>query len=118
MAAKDEVAALSRKFLLLLERLLTFPVPSVAAINGHAFGAGLMLACGTVLVIFLVITSFSEFIDFSFSHDYRVMASDAGLVCIPVVDIGILLPRSLLELARSPTLVVSLEFPFLMHLIL
>ncbi|MGH3726387.1 MAG: enoyl-CoA hydratase-related protein [Mycobacterium sp.] len=52
----------------LLSRILTFPLPTVAAINGHAFGAGAMLAV---------------------AHDYRVMRSDRGYLCFPEVDINI-----------------------------
>lgn len=52
----------------LLNRVLTFPLPTVAAINGHAFGAGSMLAI---------------------AHDYRVMREDRGYFCFPEVDIHI-----------------------------
>jgi Delta3-Delta2-enoyl-CoA isomerase len=53
---------------LLLARLLTLPVPTIAAINGHAFGAGAMLAL---------------------AHDFRIMRADRGYVCLPEVDLGI-----------------------------
>jgi enoyl-CoA hydratase/carnithine racemase len=52
----------------LLNRILTFPLPTVAAVNGHAFGAGSMLAI---------------------AHDYRVMREDRGYFCFPEVDIHI-----------------------------
>ncbi|MBA0047191.1 enoyl-CoA hydratase-related protein [Mycobacteroides sp. LB1] len=52
----------------LLSRVLTFALPTVAAVNGHAFGAGAMLAV---------------------AHDYRVMRSDRGYLCFPEVDIKI-----------------------------
>jgi enoyl-CoA hydratase/carnithine racemase len=52
----------------LLDRVLTFPLPTVAAVNGHAFGAGSMLAI---------------------AHDYRVMRDDRGYFCFPEVDIRI-----------------------------
>ncbi|MUM17616.1 enoyl-CoA hydratase/isomerase family protein [Mycobacterium sp. CBMA271] len=52
----------------LFSRVLTFPLPTVAAVNGHAFGAGAMLAV---------------------AHDYRVMRSDRGYLCFPEVDIQI-----------------------------
>jgi enoyl-CoA hydratase/carnithine racemase len=52
----------------LFARVLTLPVPTVAAVNGHAFGAGAMLAL---------------------AHDYRVMRSDRGYFCLPEVDINI-----------------------------
>lgn len=52
----------------LLARMLTLPVPTVAAVNGHAFGAGAMLAI---------------------AHDWRVMREDRGYYCFPEVDIQI-----------------------------
>lgn len=52
----------------LLARLLVLGVPSVAAVQGHAFGAGAMLAL---------------------AHDQRVMRSDRGWFCLPEVDIGL-----------------------------
>jgi len=52
----------------LLARILVFPAPTVAAINGHAFGIGAMaaLAC-----------------------DQQVMRSDRGWICLPEVDLGL-----------------------------
>jgi Delta3-Delta2-enoyl-CoA isomerase len=52
----------------LLARMLTLPVPTVAAVNGHAFGAGAMLAM---------------------AHDFRIMRADRGYFCFPEVDITI-----------------------------
>lgn len=51
----------------LMADLLVFPGITVAAINGHAFGAGLILSACT---------------------DYRVMRSDRGYFCFPEVDLG------------------------------
>jgi enoyl-CoA hydratase/carnithine racemase len=52
----------------LLARMLTLPVPTAAAVVGHAFGAGAMLAM---------------------AHDFRVMRADRGYFCFPEVDINI-----------------------------
>jgi enoyl-CoA hydratase/carnithine racemase len=51
----------------LLARLLTFPMATVAALNGHAFAAGLFIAL---------------------SHDFRVMREDKGFVCLPEIDLA------------------------------
>ncbi|HZA10232.1 enoyl-CoA hydratase-related protein [Mycobacterium sp.] len=52
----------------LLARVLTLPIPTAAAIPGHAFGAGAMLAL---------------------AHDFRVMRADRGYFCFPEADIRI-----------------------------
>ena len=57
----DEVHAL-------LARVLSLPVPAVAACQGHVFAAGAMLAL---------------------AHDARVMRADRGFFCLPEVDIHI-----------------------------
>jgi enoyl-CoA hydratase/carnithine racemase len=54
----------------LFGRFLAFPVPTVAAINGHAFAGGGMMALG---------------------HDFRVMRSDRGYFCLPEADLGLTL---------------------------
>ncbi|KAJ2785988.1 hypothetical protein H4R18_000203 [Coemansia javaensis] len=55
-------------YLRMLARLLTFRLPTVAAINGHAFAGGCM---------------------FAMAHDYRVMRADRGWIAMNEVDIGI-----------------------------
>ncbi len=52
----------------LFARVLSLPVPAVAACQGHVFAAGAMLAL---------------------AHDARVMRADRGYFCLPEVDIHI-----------------------------
>jgi len=52
----------------LFARVLSLPVPAVAACQGHVFAAGAMLAL---------------------AHDARVMRADRGFFCLPEVDIAI-----------------------------
>jgi enoyl-CoA hydratase/carnithine racemase len=56
--------------------LLMCPFPSIAAITGHAFGNGLMLAGAC---------------------DFRFMRADKGFLCFPEVDLGIQLTPSMIE---------------------
>src|SRR5512135_246059 len=63
-----------------LGRLMAFPVPTVAAINGHAFAAGAMLAL---------------------AHDYRVMRADRGFFCLPEVDIKLPLAPGMTALIKN-----------------
>ena len=61
----------------LFSRLITFPIPTIAAVNGHAFGAGFMWAL---------------------CHDQRVMRRDRGMMCANEVEIGMAIPEPELAL--------------------
>jgi enoyl-CoA hydratase/carnithine racemase len=64
----------------LLARVLTLPMPTAAAIVGHAFGAGAMLAM---------------------AHDFRVMRADRGFFCFPEADINIPFTPGMAALIQS-----------------
>lgn len=77
---RSEGPAFVEDVIRLFGRLLAFPVPSVAALNGHAFAAGAMLAL---------------------AHDFRVMRADRGFFCLPEVDINIPLAPGMTALIES-----------------
>ncbi len=51
----------------LFRRFLTYPMPTIALVNGHTFAAGFMLAM---------------------HHDYRVFSGSKGFLCINEVEFG------------------------------
>jgi len=61
-------------------RILTLPVPTAVALNGHAFGAGAMLAM---------------------AFDWRLMREDRGYFCFPEVDIQIPFTAGMAALIQS-----------------
>lgn len=72
-------AVFGDEFMALMGRLITLPLPSVAAINGHAFGAGFMCAL---------------------CHDVRIMREDRGFACANEVELGMVIPDPELALFR------------------
>jgi len=64
----EEIGAYLRGVMQLLGRVLTFPAITVAAVNGHAFGAGAQIAV---------------------AHDFQVMRADRGYFCMPEVDMRV-----------------------------
>jgi Delta3-Delta2-enoyl-CoA isomerase len=72
----DEVAGLTevermsfmRRVDLLLGRILDLPLVTIAALNGHTYAAGALLAL---------------------AHDFRIMRQDKGYFCLPSIDVGI-----------------------------
>ena len=68
MAHGDQTGWYVGRVQAMLARILTLPIPTAAAVVGHAFGAGAMLAL---------------------AHDFRVMRADRGFFCLPEVDIHI-----------------------------
>jgi Delta3-Delta2-enoyl-CoA isomerase len=67
----------------LLGRVIGFPLVTVAAVNGHAFGAAAMLAI---------------------AHDFVIMREDRGYWCLPEADLG-------LPLTPAMFAVVSAKLP-------
>jgi len=72
-------AVFGEAFMALMGRIITFPVPTIAAINGHAFGAGLMVAL---------------------CHDVRIMREDRGFACANEMQLGMKIPTPELALFR------------------
>jgi enoyl-CoA hydratase/carnithine racemase len=69
--SQQQVQELIQYFFSVLRKLLFFPVPVVAALNGHAMGYGAMLAL---------------------MSDYRVMVDKGARICFPEINLGIGLP--------------------------
>jgi len=67
------------EFFALMGRLITFPIPTICAVNGHGFGAGFMLAL---------------------CHDVRFMREDRGYLCANEIQIGLSIPDAALALFR------------------
>lgn len=63
----------------LFGRMITFPMPTICAINGHAFGAGFMIAL---------------------CHDERIMREDRGFLCANEIELGMTIPEPELALFR------------------
>ncbi|XP_057979444.1 enoyl-CoA delta isomerase 1, peroxisomal-like [Malania oleifera] len=60
------------KFKALVADFLSLPMPTIAAVNGHASAAGFVLAL---------------------SHDYVLMRKDRGFLYMSELDIGLVIPR-------------------------
>lgn len=79
-ARHDEIRDFLRGLNRMYARCLTFPMPVIAAIGGHAFGDGAILACAC---------------------DFRFMRSDRGFFCFPEVDLGIPFLPGMLAVVRT-----------------
>ena len=65
MAKCGDISAYVSSVLAIMKRVLVFPAYTVAALNGHAFGAGAQVAL---------------------AHDARVMRTGRGFFCMPEID--------------------------------
>lgn len=72
--------------------MLIGPVPTIAAITGHAFGNGAILASAC---------------------DFRFMRGDKGFFCLPEMDLGIQPAPSMLEWLKK-----SIPYPLLLKMML
>ncbi|MEI7637396.1 MAG: enoyl-CoA hydratase/isomerase family protein [Syntrophus sp. (in: bacteria)] len=75
-AIKDFMYGLNKIF----KRIVLYPMPVIAALNGHAFGDGSIMACAC---------------------DFRFMRSDRGFFCFPEVDISIPFLPGMLALLKK-----------------
>ena len=78
-AGQAEAPRFVESLIALFARVAGLGVPTVAAINGHAFAGGGMLAL---------------------AHDFRVMRADRGFFCLNEVDIGLSLHPGMVALVR------------------
>ena len=76
----EEATAFGLELMRGMGRLLVFPIPTVAAVNGHAFAGGALLAA---------------------SCDYRVMREDRGWLCMAEVDVGVPIDPELMALLAA-----------------
>ena len=72
-------AVFGDEFMKVMSRIITLNVPTIAAINGHAFGAGFMTAM---------------------CHDVRIQREDRGFVCANEMQLGMLIPPPELALFK------------------
>lgn len=76
----DESVAYMGRVNAMVARFLVAPLPTVAAVQGHAFGLGAFI---------------------SIAHDFRVMRADRGYWCLPEVTLGLPFPGGMLALAQA-----------------
>ncbi|HJZ61645.1 MAG TPA: enoyl-CoA hydratase-related protein [Miltoncostaeaceae bacterium] len=76
---QHEAAGFVESVIALFARVAGLGVPTIAAMNGHAFAAGGMLAL---------------------AHDFRVMRADRGFFCLNEVDIGLPLHPGMVALVK------------------
>ncbi len=82
VAGLTEVERMSfmRRVDLLLGRILELPLVTIAALNGHTYAAGALLAL---------------------AHDFRIMRQDKGYFCLPSIDVGIPFPPGMSALITA-----------------
>ncbi|KAG6506063.1 enoyl-CoA delta isomerase 2, peroxisomal-like [Zingiber officinale] len=78
--SRQRLSSLVALFKPVVADLLSLPMPTVAAVTGHAAAAGFMLAI---------------------SHDYAVMRGDRGVLYMSELDIGLSFPDYFMSLMRA-----------------
>lgn len=78
--AKTRPKIMSQKLRHLVSDLLSLPMPTIAAVTGHACAAGFILAL---------------------SHDYLLMRKDRGFLYMNELDIGYKIPNWFMQIVKS-----------------
>ena len=76
----DAMTGFGAAMMEMMQRLVRLPVPTVAALNGHAFAAGAFLALAC---------------------DFRVMRADKGWFCVSEVDVGVPIGHPMMGLLQA-----------------
>ncbi|KAK7412303.1 hypothetical protein VNO78_03756 [Psophocarpus tetragonolobus] len=79
-ASVDRLHSLVQSLRPVVAALISLPMPTIAAVNGHASAAGFLLAA---------------------SHDYLLMRNGRGVLYMPEVDLGLPLPDYFAAVMRS-----------------
>lgn len=79
-ASDDRRREFGATMLATMRRLILFPVPVVAALNGHAFAAGCFVALAC---------------------DVRIQREDRGWICVSEVDVGVPIGSSMMGLLKG-----------------
>jgi enoyl-CoA hydratase/carnithine racemase len=78
--SSDALQSFGTRMYEIYRRLLLLPIPTVAALNGHAFAAGAFIALAC---------------------DYRLMREDRGWFCISEVDVGVPVDTATMQLLSA-----------------
>jgi enoyl-CoA hydratase/carnithine racemase len=77
---KDPLEFMNTLYYPLLQKFLKLAMPTIAAINGHAYAGGLVLAM---------------------SHDFRIMRNDRGFLCMNEVILPSQIPAGMMSVLKS-----------------